>query len=102
MFYNWVKQYKDLDDLRDVPLKKRGDNLQWRYEKSQQICEVLRTVDCTCDFPLQTKLYEMEKHSVRVPCKALDVSRRTFYNHVLRNKNQNTSMFKDELNFRTL
>lgn len=93
--YHWVRQYKDLDDLRDIPLKKRLDNLRRRYEKSQQICEVLRTVDCTCNSPLQTKLYNMEKlygkYSVHVLCEALDVSRGTFYNHVLRNKKQNTS-----------
>ena len=44
------------------------------------------------------KLKELEKlygkFSVRVLCEALDVSRGTFYNHILRNKKENTSYVK--------
>ena len=71
------------------------DNLQRKYKKSQQICEVLKSVNCTPNSPLKTKLYELEKlygkYSVHVLCEALDVNRGTFYNHILRNKKQNTS-----------
>ncbi|MGI5960218.1 MAG: IS3 family transposase [Massiliimalia sp.] len=93
--YYWIKQYKGLDDLNDITLKKTLDNLQRKYKKSQQICEVLKSVNCTPNSPLKTKLYELEKlygkYSVHVLCEALDVNRGTFYNHVLRNKKQNSS-----------
>lgn len=56
----------------------------------QQICEVLKTVNCTVSSPLKEKLYELEKlhgqYSVRVLCEALEVERGTFYNHIFRNK----------------
>ena len=93
--YYWIKQYKGLDDLNDITLKKTLDNLQRKYKKSQQICEVLKSVNCTPNSPLKTKLYELEKsygkYSVHVLCESLDVNRGTFYNHILRNKKQNTS-----------
>ena len=93
--YYWIKQYKKLEELNDITLKKTLDNLQRKYKKSQQICEVLKSVNCTPNSPLKTKLYELEKlygkYSVHVLCEALDVNRGTFYNHILRNKKQNTS-----------
>lgn len=93
--YYWIKQYKGLDDLNDITLKKTLDNLQRKYKKSQQICEVLKSVNCTPNSPLKTKLYELKKlygkYSVHVLCEDLDVNRGTFYNHILRNKKQNTS-----------
>ncbi len=43
---------------------------------------------------MKDKLYALEElygqHSVHILCEALDVSRGTFYNHILRNKKQNT------------
>lgn len=93
--YYWIKQYKNFTDLNDITLKKTLDNIKRKYEKSQQICEVLKSVHCTRNSPLKTKLYELEKlygqYSVHVLCEALGVSRGTFYNHILRNKKQNTS-----------
>mgnify|MGYP001377115738 CR=1 FL=1 len=93
--YYWIKQYKEFDNPNDITLKKTLDNMQRKYEKSQQICQVLQSVHCTRSAPLKTKLYELEKlygqYSVHVLCEALAVSRGTFYNHILRNKKQNTS-----------
>ena len=93
--YYWIKQYKEFDNLNDITLKKTLDNIKRKYEKSQQICEVLKSIHCTRNSPLKTKLYELEKlygqYSVHVLCEALSVSRGTFYNHLLRNKKQNTS-----------
>lgn len=58
----------------------------------------MKLVNCTCNAPLKTKLYELEKlygqFSVHVLCAALDVNRGTFYNHVLRNKKKDTSYTK--------
>lgn len=96
--YYWINQYRDVPDVNDITLKKTLDNINRRHEKLQQICEVLKSVNCTCNAPLKTKLYELEKlygqYSVRVLCEALDVNRSTFYNHILRNKKQDTSYVK--------
>ena len=63
-----------------------------------KICEVLKLVNCNCDAPLRTKLNELEKlygqFSIHVLCEALGVSRGTFYNHIFRNKRENSSYAK--------
>lgn len=54
----------------------------------------MKTVDCTVSSPLQEKLKAMEalhgQFSVHTLCKALDASRGIFYNHIFRNKRDNT------------
>ncbi len=96
--YNWLKQYGNVLEPKEIKLKKELDNVRRKYEKSQQICEVLQLVDCSCSSPLKVKLYELErlygKYSTHVLCEALDVARGTFYNHMLRNKKSNTTYAK--------
>lgn len=91
--YYWIKKYNDVK-TEDISIRKTLDNVKRRYEKLQQICEVLKTVNCTTSSPLKEKLYELEKlhgqYSVRVLCEALEVDRGTFYNHIFRNKKKNT------------
>ena len=93
--YYWLKQYGDIDTSEEITYKKSFENMQRKYEKERQICEVLKAVNCTSSSPLKTKLYELEKlygqYSVYVLSEALGVSRGTIYNHVLRNKKQNNS-----------
>lgn len=91
--YYWINKYKDIPDVYDITLKKSFDNMRRKYEKSQQMCEVLKLVNCTQSSPMKEKLYELEQlygqYSTHVLCEALDVPRGTFYNHILRNKKQN-------------
>lgn len=69
-------------------------NLQRRYEKLQKEIEVLHRVNCSANAPTQEKLLEAEalskQYSVHVLCEALKLPRGTFYNHILRNKRENT------------
>ncbi len=96
--YYWLKKYSKVADLKDIKPQKELDNVRRKYEKVQQICEVLQLVNCTCQSPLKTRLYELEKlygkFSTRVLCEALEVDRGTFYNHILRNKKTNTTYAK--------
>jgi len=61
----------------------------------EQKLEVLQKVNCTVSSPLKEKLNELAllhgQYSVYVLCEALNVDRGIFYNHVLCNKNENTS-----------
>lgn len=67
---------------------------------------VLKTVSCTVFSPLLEKLKTMEllyrQFSVHTLCDALDVSRATFYNHISRNKKDDTLAAKrrEELKMR--
>lgn len=83
-FYNWLKTV-------DKTVKPQDNyKLNQKLTKNKQIIEVLQTVNCTINSPLKEKLYELEKlhdkYSVYVLCEALNVSRGTYYNHILRNK----------------
>lgn len=92
--YRWAKKYCGI-----VPGEKRTltvkecDMLLRRVEKLENIVAILKTVNCTAHAPLKEKLHELEllydQYDVHTLCEALDVSRGTFYNHILRNKRGN-------------
>ena len=92
--YRWAKKYCSI-----VPGEKRTltvkecDMLLHRVEKLENIVAILKTVNCTAHAPLKEKLHELEllydQYDVHTLCEALDVSRGTFYNHILRNKRGN-------------
>ena len=93
-FYDWLKKYK----ITILPCGAETSaqefmKLKSHAEKQRQLIELLHTVSCAPASPLQEKLNEMEKlhgqYSVHALCEALDVSRGTFYNHILRNKRDN-------------
>lgn len=52
--------------------------------------KVIKAAECSLSAPLQEKLDALEKlygqYSVHVLCKALEVSRGTFYKHIFRKK----------------
>lgn len=60
----------------------------------ENIIQVLQSVSCTVNDPLEFKLEALERlygqYSVHVLCDALKVPRGTFYNYLLRNKRDNT------------
>ena len=64
-------------------------------EQLEAIISILKRVDCTTSSPLPDKLAELEKlygeYPVHTLCDALEISRGTFYNHIKRNKREDTS-----------
>ncbi len=96
--YYWIKKYKQIKNLDEIKYVSAYENEKKKNLKLLQINQVLKLVNCTINSSLQTKLKELEKlhgkFSVRVLCEALDVSRGTFYNHILRNKKEKTSYAK--------
>ena len=96
--YFWIKKYQDMPSHHPENYLNIVNNRsieKKRREKLQNMCEILQKVNCTVSSPLQVKLYELEKlygqYNVRHLCEALQVDRGTFYNHILRNKKQNSS-----------
>lgn len=93
--YLWVKQFHEAQNENgnfiSVISYKR---LQGKVKRLEEIIQIYKTVNCNYNSPLKEKLYALEElygqHSVHILCEALDVSRGTFYNHILRNKKQNT------------
>ena len=95
-FYEWVKKH-DIENKKNM---KSPDifKLNQKLQKAEKQLEIISLVGCTIKSPLKTKLYELEKlqgkYSVHALCRALDVDRGTYYNHILRNKKQDTSYTK--------
>ena len=95
-FYNWIKSYKAAQDATGhKEITPRNFHLlENQVARLEGIIEILKTVECTPQAPLKQKLYAAEKlygkYNVHMICDALDISRGTFYNHVLRNKKDNT------------
>ena len=89
--YLWVKQFrvtkKDNGNIISVVSYKR---LQGKVKRLEEIIQIYKTVNCNYNSSLKDKLYELEElygqHSVHILCEALDVSRGTFYNHILEQK----------------
>lgn len=92
--YRWAKKYCDitLEEKRAFTTKE-CDLLLRRVTKLENIVAILKMVNCTVHAPLKEKLHELEllydQYDVHTLCEALDVSRGTFYNHILRNKRGN-------------
>lgn len=77
--YNWLKEESCNQDTPKELSLKNFRMLERKIEHLEEIIEILKTTGCLPSDSLDIKL------------KALDVPRGTFYNHILRNKRENTS-----------
>ncbi len=95
-FYTWIKQYK----IEQEETKKKSVNyrnfvlLENKVKRLENMVAILKDVGRIDDIPLKRKLYLAEsfsgEYSVHLICDTLNISRGTFYNHILRNKKDNT------------
>lgn len=107
-FYSWLKKY----NVEKENTKKKTVNfrnfmlLESKIERLENMVNILKSVSGIKDIPLSKKLYLAEQfyneHSVHLICETLDIPRGTFYNHILRNKKDNTwyAKRKEELRLR--
>lgn len=65
-----------------------------RIVRLECLLEIIRVSECSPSAPLKEKLYSLEElsgqYNVHMLCDALNASCGTFYNHILRNKKNNT------------
>lgn len=93
--YAWIKQYRkeQANEKQKISLK-NVRLLENRVKRLEGIIEILKASDCSVNDPLDVRLYALERlygqYSVHMLCEALEVPRGTFYNHILRNKRDNT------------
>lgn len=89
--YKWVKEQ---NNVHPNLTKSSLSRLENKVRRLEGIIEILQSVNCTVNSPLDEKLDELErlygKYSVHMLCEALKVPRGTFYNFILRNKRDNT------------
>lgn len=95
-FYNWLKAYQSEQEnsKRKTVSIRNFRLLENKVARLEGIIEILQSITCTAKSPLKEKLYAAEqlhgKYSVHMICDALDIPRGTFYNHIFRNKRDNT------------
>lgn len=105
--YRWAQVHQAVNFSGREPLTaKEYDILMRRITKLENIVSILKAVNCTAHAPLKEKLCELEllygQYDVHTLCEALDVSRGTFYNHILRNKRSNAWFEKRREEYRIL
>lgn len=99
-FYTWIQTYRPVESKNSARTvtPKDFDSLLHRCEKQEQIIAVLKSIPAIANATTQEKLAVLEpfygQFSVHVLCEALDVPRGTFYNHIKRNKRDNSSYAK--------
>lgn len=95
-FYNWVRTYqeKPKDSRQKIVNVRNFHLLENKVARLEGIIEILKSADCTVTAPLRQRLCAGEqfygKYSIHMICDAFNISRGTFYNHILRNKKDNT------------
>lgn len=93
--YIWLKDEQEKENLKTKPLN-LGDfhKLKSKCQKQEEIIKILQTSPCSTRAPLSER-YEVIKelsdiYSVNASCSALKVAKGSYYNHILRNANENT------------
>ena len=103
--YAWLKQMQNGQSKKEVSVK-NFRLLENRVKHLEGVIEILQTANCKVEDPLQIKLHAMEElygqYSVHMLCEALKVSRGTFYNHIFRNKRDNTWYAKRREEYRLM
>lgn len=95
-FYNWLSEYQNEQKQSDhKKLTVRNFKmLESKIARLEGIIEIIKKANVLPNSPLKDKLSVAESlsknYSVHMLCEALDIPRGTYYNHILRNKRDNT------------
>ena len=103
--YSWIKENQNNNSSKKKEVTLRNFRaLEKKVTRLEGIIEILQSINCTANSPLDIKLAALEElygqYSVHMICDALKVPRGTFYNHIFRNKRDNTWYYKRREEFR--
>ncbi len=91
--YNWVEDYSKTAHHNIINIFDYN-HIKQKCERLENIITILKTCGCSIDSPLSQRyavITEMsETYNVSTLCEALNVAKGSYYNHILRNKNENT------------
>lgn len=100
--YNWLKDAQENENLKTKSLN-LGDfhKLKLKCKKQEEIIEILQTSPCSTRATLSER-YEVIKelsdiYSINALCSALKVAKGSYYNHILRNANENTQFARKKM-----
>ena len=92
--YSWLNDSENKKLLnRKINMRDVFD-LKQKCEQQEMMIEILKNAPCTVSSPLQERYAYIQsiadKYSINLLCKAMNVAKGSYYNHVLRNKNEDT------------
>lgn len=92
-FYSWIKAYKNtLSKTTNITLREFSEAKR-KVERLNRIISILQSVYCT-NSPLQDRLCTIKElsseYNINTLCEALKVAKGTYYNHIFRNKRENS------------
>lgn len=91
--YAWAKTYQETL-FKNAPKQQSCKVLQSKIEYLERIIAILQIAPCTATAPLHDRLNAIEQlsseYKVHTLCYALNVAKGTYYNHIFRNKRENT------------
>lgn len=95
--YSFIKKHHE--EICNHPVNLRDFTmLQKMKERKDLIVHILQTAPCTANAPLREKLQAVKdlsgKYNVNTLCEAFEVSKGTYYNHILRSKGENSEAQK--------
>lgn len=92
--YRWINDYTAKNSINSNAKDKEIKELERKVEKLQTMLTIIRELGISINAPLKEKLNAMAplygKYNVHWLCEAMQVDRGTFYNHIFRNKKDNT------------
>ena len=96
--YAWIKEYNEKSRRKKPINMHEVILLRQQCEQQNLMIEILQSAPCTIDAP-QKERYEAikkmsGKYSIALLCKAMNVPKGSYYNYILRNKNENTEAAK--------
>jgi len=92
--YRWINDYTAKTSIPPNVKSKEIKELERKVEKLQTMLAIIHELGISVNAPLKEKLNAMAplygKYNVHWLCEAMRVDRGTFYNHIFRNKKDNT------------
>lgn len=92
--YRWINDYTAKTSIPPNVKNKEIKELERKVEKLQTMLAIIYELGISVNAPLKEKLNAMAplygKYNVHWLCEAMQVDRGTFYNHIFRNKKDNT------------
>ena len=92
--YKWIEQSPDCQKQERQISMRDYYELKRRCKQQELMIAILQNAPCTVDSPLQERndyiLSCSDRYSVYLLCKTIKVAKGSYYNHILRAKNENT------------
>lgn len=99
--YDWINKLSQSKPKQKSLNLRDYHDLKVKCERQELIIQILKTSPCTVKAPLKEKLSVIKelsgKYNVNTLCEALEVAKGTYYNYLLRNRNENTLAAKKRL-----